>query len=92
METVAKPCCGPPERYFILRTINLVTLILLIVGGLNWGLVGLLDFNLVATIFGDQTAVSRIVYSLVGASAIWQLIALFGTNSDRTEMSHSTAR
>ena len=50
--------------------------ILLIVGGLNWGLVGLFNLDLVATLFGQGTLLSRIVYILVGLSAIWGL-ALF---------------
>jgi uncharacterized membrane protein YuzA (DUF378 family) len=53
----------------------MIALILLIVGGLNWLLVGLLEFDLVAAIFGGQTAVlSRIVYIVVGLSAIWVLV------------------
>lgn len=44
--------------------------ILLLIGGLNWGLVGLFNFNLVSAIFGDMTILSRIVYTLVGVSAI----------------------
>ena len=56
-----------------MRAINLITLALLIVGGLNWGLVGLFDFDLVAAIFGDMSLLSRIVYILVGASALWQI-------------------
>jgi len=48
---------------------NLAT-VLLIVGGLNWGLVGTAHFDLVATLFGDMTILSRIVYSLVGLSAV----------------------
>jgi uncharacterized membrane protein YuzA (DUF378 family) len=59
-----------------MRTINRVTLLLVIVGGINWGLVGLLDFDLVATLFGEMSALSRIVYVLVGLSALWQLIPL----------------
>jgi uncharacterized protein len=59
-----------------MRTINVITLFLLIVGGLNWGLVGLFDFNLVTALFGDMTLLSRIVYVLVGASAVWQIIPL----------------
>jgi uncharacterized membrane protein YuzA (DUF378 family) len=47
-----------------------VALALVIVGGLNWGLVGLFDFDLVAAIFGPMTAVTRIVYILVGISAV----------------------
>ena len=56
-----------------MRIVNIVTLILVIVGGLNWGLVGLLDFDLVATLFGEMSPLSRIVYILVGASALWQV-------------------
>ena len=60
-----------------MRAINSVTLLLLIVGGLNWGLVGLFDFDLVAALFGEMSALSRIVYVLVGVSALYQLIPLF---------------
>jgi uncharacterized protein len=57
-----------------LRTITMIALILLIVGGLNWLLVGLFQFDLVAELFGGQSAIlSRIVYVLVGLSAIWVL-------------------
>lgn len=62
-----------------MKPMNLITLILLIVGGLNWGLVGLANFDLVATLFGAGSMFSRIVYILVGASALWQLIPLFGS-------------
>jgi uncharacterized membrane protein YuzA (DUF378 family) len=51
-------------------------LLLLIVGGLNWGLVGLFEFDLVATIFGEMSLLSRIVYTLVGVSAVWQILPL----------------
>jgi uncharacterized membrane protein YuzA (DUF378 family) len=47
-----------------------VALVLLVIGGLNWLLVGLFDFDLVAAIFGEMTAASRTVYTLVGLSAI----------------------
>lgn len=60
-----------------MRALNIITLILVIVGGLNWGLVGLLDSDLVAAIFGAGSMASRIVYILVGLSALWQLIPLF---------------
>lgn len=54
----------------------MITLILLIIGGVNWGLVGLTNFDLVATLFGAGSMLSRIVYILVGASALWQIIPL----------------
>jgi uncharacterized membrane protein YuzA (DUF378 family) len=66
-----------------MKPLNLITLILLIVGGLNWGLVGLFNVDLVATLFGAGSTLARIVYLLVGLSALWQLIPLFaGFRSD----------
>lgn len=52
--------------------------ILVIVGAINWGLVGVLSFDLVAAIFGPMTLVSRIIYTLVGISGICMLIGLIG--------------
>ena len=60
-----------------MKFINILTLVLVIVGGLNWGLVGLFDFDLVATIFGAGSMLSRLVYILVGLSAAWQIVPLF---------------
>jgi len=59
-----------------MNTVKIVTLILLIVGGLNWGLVGLLNFNLVTFLFGDMTTLSRIVYTLVGVAAIYRFATI----------------
>lgn len=56
--------------------INLLTLLLVIVGGLHWGLVGLAGFDLVAALFGAGSALARLVYVLVGLSALWQLYPL----------------
>ena len=53
-----------------MKTLNVIALVLVIVGGLNWALVGLLNFDLVAAIFGDMSAFSRVIYTLVGISAI----------------------
>ena len=54
-----------------LTAIDWTALVLVIVGGLNWGLVGAFNFDLVASIFGDMSAISRTVYVLVGLSAIY---------------------
>ncbi len=62
-----------------MKPLNILTLALVIVGGLNWGLVGLFSFDLVAAIFGAGSALSRIVYILVGLSAAWQIVPLFGS-------------
>lgn len=60
-----------------MKFINILLLILVIVGGLNWGLVGLFSFDLVAAVSGTGSALVRIVYVLVGLSAAWQIIPLF---------------
>ena len=54
-----------------LTVIDWIALVLMIIGGLNWGLVGAANFDLVAAIFGTMTTLSRIVYVLVGIAAIW---------------------
>jgi uncharacterized membrane protein YuzA (DUF378 family) len=59
-----------------MKALNLTTLILVIIGGINWGLIGLFQFDLVAAIFGDASILSRIVYTLVGLSALWQVVPL----------------
>ncbi|GAB4107981.1 MAG: DUF378 domain-containing protein [Phycisphaeraceae bacterium] len=60
-----------------MKLFDIIAAVLLVVGGLNWGLVGLADFDLVATLFGGSTTVmSKIVYTLVGAAAVYQAISL----------------
>jgi uncharacterized membrane protein YuzA (DUF378 family) len=61
-----------------MKALNLITLLLVIIGGINWLLVGAFQFDLVAAIFGGQdAALSRIVYVLVGLSALYQLVPFF---------------
>ena len=57
-----------------MKAIHVIAFILLIIGGLNWLLVGAFGFDLVAAIFGTMSVVSRIVYILVGISAIVELL------------------
>lgn len=57
-----------------LNVIDWIAYVLTVIGGLNWGLVGAFEFNLVDTIFGEESALSRIVYILVGLSALYLLI------------------
>ena len=61
-----------------MRTLDVVVAILLVVGGLNWGLVGLFNFDLVETLFDSIPAVQQAVYVLVGLSAVYQIIGLKG--------------
>ena len=60
-----------------MKSLDMITRVLLIVGGLNWGLVGAAKFDLVAALFGAGSALSNIVYILVGLSAVVQLGLLF---------------
>lgn len=57
-----------------MKAVYTLALVLLIVGGLNWGLVGLFNFDLVAAIFGEMSMLSRVVYSLVGISSVYVAI------------------
>jgi uncharacterized membrane protein YuzA (DUF378 family) len=54
-----------------MKALTLLAIVLLVVGGLNWGLVGLFQFNLVTAIFGVASLLSNIVYILVGLSAVY---------------------
>jgi uncharacterized protein len=67
-----------------MKGLDIITLILVIIGAINWGLVGLFGWNLVEAIFGGAPVLVRIIYILVGLSGLWQLMPLFrsfGANS-----------
>ena len=59
-----------------MKWLNIITLLLVIVGAINWGLVGAANLDLVAAIFGEGSALSRLVYILVGLSGLYQLLPL----------------
>ncbi len=72
-----------------MKALDVLTKVLLIVGGLNWGLVGAANFDLVAAIFGAQSLLARVVYMLVGLSALFQAIRMFMPEpSMKTATSH----
>ncbi len=58
-------------RAHTLHAIDWTALVLMIIGGLNWGLVGLADFNLVEALFGEMSALSRVIYVLVGLASLY---------------------
>jgi len=59
-----------------LKGLKILTFVLVVIGALNWGLVGLFQFDLVAALLGNASVFSRLVYSLVGISALYQLTEL----------------
>lgn len=60
-----------------MKIIDKIALVLIIIGAINWGLIGFLKFDLVAAIFGQMSAISRIIYALVGISGLWGIKLLF---------------
>lgn len=72
-----------------MKIIDRIALILVIIGALNWGSIGIFQFDLVAALFGGQAALlSRIVYTLVALAGVWAISFFFRD----TEVSHETAR
>jgi len=60
-----------------MQTLQKICLLLTIIGAINWGLIGIFDFNLVDTIFGTGSMLSRIIYSLVGIAGLVNIYLLF---------------
>lgn len=60
-----------------MRVVDKIALVLIIIGAINWGLVGIFNFNLVDSIFGTMSLISRIIYALVGISGLWGIKLLF---------------
>lgn len=76
-------CTEPNHAERMTFHMDTIALILAIIGCLNWGLVGIFEFDLVAWIFGGPGAViSRIIYTLVGLAGLWCITLLFRRNRD----------
>ena len=65
-----------------MRTLHAIILTLIIIGGINWGLVGIFNYNLVDALFGTMSWFSRIIYTLVGIAGVWA-IASYGYGDGR---------
>lgn len=65
-----------------MRTLDTIALLLVVIGAINWGLIGLFRFDLVASLFGDMTTLTRIIYSLVGIAGLYA-ISFFGRDRER---------
>ena len=67
-----------------MKILTYIAGILVLIGALNWGLIGLFDFNLVSLIFGDMSLFSRLIYGLVGLSAVWIIFdRIYGSAQER---------
>jgi uncharacterized membrane protein YuzA (DUF378 family) len=74
-----------------MKTLDVIVGALLIIGGLNWGLVGLFQFDLVAAIFGEMSLLARAVYAVVGICAVYELLTIRGMRRRWTLPSPRTA-
>ena len=64
-----------------------LSLLLVIIGAVNWGLIGLFQFDLVAFLFGGQASlIARVIYTLVGAAGVWSISMLFTSRAARNNM------
>lgn len=67
------------------KVLDCITLTITIIGAVNWGLIGFFDFNLVATIFGSMSWLSRIIYALVGISGLYLITFYLYCNNSTAE-------
>ncbi len=65
-----------------MKALSTTALVLVIIGGLNWGLVGLFDYNLVDSLFGQGSALARTVYVLVGLAALYSIVPMVQKQED----------
>ncbi|SHF10871.1 DUF378 domain-containing protein [Clostridium fallax] len=66
-----------------MKTLDIIALLLVIVGAINWGLIGFFQFDLVAALFGNMSAFSRVIYALVGIAGLYA-ISFFAKDRDST--------
>jgi uncharacterized protein len=69
---------------YYMRTLDAIALLLVIVGAVNWGLIGFFQFDLVAALFGEMSALSRVIYALVGIAGLYA-ISFFAKDRATTE-------
>ncbi|MEX2012363.1 MAG: DUF378 domain-containing protein [Patescibacteria group bacterium] len=68
-----------------MSTTDMIIWVLLVIGGLNWGLVGAFDYNIVSSIFGEGTF-TNVIYILVGLAAVWGIVTMFSKSGSNQQM------
>lgn len=66
-----------------MKALDAIALLLVIIGAINWGLIGFFQFDLVASLFGDMSGLSRIIYALVGIAGLYA-ISFFARDRERS--------
>ncbi len=73
-----------------MKTVDIVSSVLLVIGGINMGLIGFFSFNLLAAIFGEGSAINHVIYALVGLSALYDISSLtFGLKATQERWCHT---
>jgi uncharacterized membrane protein YuzA (DUF378 family) len=75
-----------------LSILDWTALTLLAVGGINWGLISLFDFNLVTSLFGDMTVLARVIYGAVGIAAIYLPFSMLAATADEASYATTTRK
>lgn len=70
-----------------MKPVEQISMVLTIVGGVNWGLIGLFQFDVVAALFGEMSALTRVIYSLIGLAAVYEIVYAASTIS-RSRQTH----
>lgn len=65
------------------NAVDWIAWVLVIIGGLNWGLVGFFNFNLIDAMFGPMSGLTRTIYAIVGLGALWQLVSVLSRSGTR---------
>lgn len=65
-----------------MKALDIISLILVVIGAVNWGLIGLFNFDLVAILFGNMTMVTRIIYIIIGVCGLWSIRFLAKNDND----------
>lgn len=68
-----------------MRTLDIISLVLVIIGAVNWGLIGFFNFDLVAVLFGSMSALTRIIYSIIGIAGLYSISFLGRDREERHE-------
>ncbi|MEG2353151.1 MAG: DUF378 domain-containing protein [Clostridium sp.] len=69
-----------------MKTLDIIVLLIVIIGAINWGLIGFFGFNLVSALFGSMTMFSRVIYGLVGIGGLYSLSFLGRINSNSEDV------
>ena len=65
-----------------MKFLKITAFVLTVIGALNWGLVGMLKFDLVAAVFGEMSLLTRTIYSIIGVSGLCTLLSIYGSLLD----------